>query len=137
VGAIVWYAGRVLLVQRNRPPGKGLWAIPGGRIRLGETLQEAAEREVFEETGIVIQAGLPVYSFDLIERDPAGAVVFHYVIVDVLAEYRKGRLTPGDDASDARWVTREEMAHLSMARETQQILGEVSLHRTKTKGNRM
>jgi ADP-ribose pyrophosphatase len=124
-------------VQRNRPPGKGLWAIPGGRIRLGETLQEAAEREVFEETGIVIQAGLPVYSFDLIERDPAGAVVFHYVIVDVLAEYRKGRLTPGDDAADARWVTREEMAHLSMARETQQILGEVSLHRTKTKGNRM
>jgi ADP-ribose pyrophosphatase len=49
VGAVVVHQGRVLLVQRGRPPGEGLWAIPGGRQRLGETLQQAAEREIREE----------------------------------------------------------------------------------------
>ncbi len=129
VGAIVRHEGRVLLVRRRRPPGKGLWAIPGGRIRLGETLREAAQREVFEETGIVVEAGPPVYSFDLIERDPEGAVLFHYVIVDVLAEYRGGDLMAGDDAADARWVTFEDMARLSVARETRRILKELCQNR--------
>ena len=46
----------VLLVQRGNMPSRGMWSIPGGRIRLGETLQAAAEREIFEETGVVIRA---------------------------------------------------------------------------------
>ena len=129
VGAVIWHDGRVLLVQRNRPPGRGLWAIPGGRIRLGETLQEAAQRETLEETGIVVEAGQPVYSFDLIERNPSGRIIFHYVIVDVLAEYRRGHPVPGDDASDARWVTLEAMADLPMARETRRVLKDLCRNR--------
>ena len=127
VGAIVCRKGRVLLVQRNRPPGRGLWAIPGGRIQLGETLQQAAEREVMEETGIVVEAGEPVYTFDLIERDVDG-VLFHYVIVDLLAQYRGGKLSPGDDASDARWVAPEEIGNLPATQATQRVLENFFFH---------
>ena len=70
VGAIVINDGRVLLVKRSQPPSKGLWAIPGGRVELGETLKQAAEREIIEETGLTIRAGDPVYTFSyrLIQR---------------------------------------------------------------------
>jgi 8-oxo-dGTP diphosphatase len=53
VGAVVFKGDAVLLVQRANPPSRGMWAIPGGRVRLGETLQAAAEREILEETGVV------------------------------------------------------------------------------------
>ena len=59
VGAIVIRDDEVLLVKRNKPPGRGLWSIPGGSIELGETLQEAAEREIREETGVIIRAKNP------------------------------------------------------------------------------
>jgi ADP-ribose pyrophosphatase YjhB (NUDIX family) len=56
VGAVVFKDNKVLLVKRAKPPAQGLWAIPGGSVELGETLQQAAERETLEETGIMIQA---------------------------------------------------------------------------------
>ncbi|MCK9273499.1 MAG: NUDIX domain-containing protein [Syntrophales bacterium] len=69
VGAVVIKDGSILLVKRGRSPGINLWAIPGGRINLGETLKKAVEREVEEETGVLIRAGDPIYTFDFIERD--------------------------------------------------------------------
>jgi 8-oxo-dGTP diphosphatase len=68
---VVFKGDAVLLVQRGNPPSRGMWAIPGGSVRLGETLQTAAEREILEETGVVIRAGDPVLVFDAIEQDPA------------------------------------------------------------------
>jgi len=112
VGALVIRDGRVLLVRRGRPPANGLWAIPGGRLELGETLQQAAEREVFEETGITIRAGQPFYTFDSIVRDEQGRVRYHYVIVDLLAEYVSGEVRPGDDAQDAAWLSLAELERL-------------------------
>lgn len=114
VGAVVVHQGRVLLVQRGRPPGAGLWAIPGGRQRLGETLQQAAEREIREESGIAIRAGEPIYTTEHIERDAAGAVRYHYVIVDLAAEYLGGEPRPGDDAAAARWVAWSELSALPL-----------------------
>ena len=60
VGAIVFKEDRVLLVRRGKAPSREQWAIPGGSVILGESLQQAAEREVFEETGIRILAGEPI-----------------------------------------------------------------------------
>ena len=125
VGAIVTKEGRVLLVRRGRPPSEGLWAIPGGRVELGETLQEAAERELREETGLHIQAGKPVYTFDVIVRDNRGRVRFHYVIVDLLADYIGGQLQPGDDACEARWVGPAELDELPINQTTLELLQEI------------
>ncbi len=122
VGAIVVKDGQVLLVRRGQPPSEGLWAVPGGRVELGETLQEAAEREIMEETGLTIRAGRPVYTFDVILRDDAGRVRFHYVIVDLLADYVSGELRPGDDVCEARWVAPEELTGLPVNQTTLEVL---------------
>jgi ADP-ribose pyrophosphatase len=124
VGALVFRENRVLLVKRNQPPGKGLWAIPGGRLELGETLKEAAEREVREETGVIIRAGNPVYTFDLIERDDQERIRFHYVIVDLLADYISGSPHPRSDACEARWIGPRELDKLPVTKTTRAFLKE-------------
>ena len=122
VGAIVFSNNRVLLVRRAQPPSQDLWAIPGGRVEIGETLQEAAEREILEETGITIQAREPVYTFDYIERDGSELPRFHYVIIDLIADYVRGEIRAGDDAADARWVSAEELAGLKVSSKTVRLL---------------
>ena len=113
VGAVVFKDDAVLLVQRGNPPSQGMWSIPGGRIRLGETLQAAAEREILEETGVVIRANAPVLAFDVIQKDDRGVVKYHYVIVDLAADYVSGEPRAGDDAADARWITADELARIT------------------------
>ncbi|HOI72761.1 MAG TPA: NUDIX hydrolase [Syntrophales bacterium] len=125
VGAIVIHEGRVLLVERGIDPSRGLWAIPGGSLELGETIQAGAEREILEETGIVIRAGEPVYTFDFFERDAEGRIRFHYVIVDVIGEYVSGRVQGADDAADARWLSPEDLAALPVSRNTLRALRKV------------
>jgi ADP-ribose pyrophosphatase len=122
VGAVVINAGRVLLVQRGQPPAQGYWAIPGGSVKLGETLQSAAEREIKEETGILIQAFEPIYTFDMIEKDDQGRFRFHYVIIDLRAEYIGGHLNAGTDARRARWVAPSELNHLKVSPQTRELL---------------
>jgi ADP-ribose pyrophosphatase len=122
VGAIVFHEGRVLLVRRGIEPSLGLWAIPGGSLELGETIQEGAEREILEETGVVIRAGEPVWTFDFFERDPDGRVRFHYVIVDVLAEYVSGEARGADDAAEARWLGPADLEALPVSKNTLRVL---------------
>jgi 8-oxo-dGTP diphosphatase len=122
VGAVVFKDRRVLLVRRGKAPAWGQWAIPGGSVHLGETLQQAAEREIWEETGIRIAAGYPVYVFDVVDRDGQGRIRYHYVIVDMDATYQGGAIRPGDDALDARWVAAEELAALEVSLPTRRLL---------------
>jgi 8-oxo-dGTP diphosphatase len=124
VGAIVFKDNQVLLVRRGKPPAQDLWAIPGGSVEICETLQRAAEREIFEETGITIAALEPVFSFDYIERDEFGCARFHYVIIDLTADYVRGEPRAGDDAAEARWVSSQEIASLKVSSKTRQLLKE-------------
>ena len=122
VGAVVFKDECILLVRRGQPPAEDLWAIPGGSMEIGETLQEAAEREILEETGIQIRASKPIYTFDVIDRDAAGKVRFHYVIVDLAADYVMGEPVAGDDALEARWVSAREINGLEMSAATLKLL---------------
>jgi 8-oxo-dGTP diphosphatase len=122
VGAVVFKDQQVLLVRRGHPPGQGQWAIPGGSVHLGETLQQAAEREVLEETAVTIRARQPIYTFDLVDRDADGRVRFHYVIVDLAADYISGDPRAGDDALEARWVPVGELDRLGVNPATRALL---------------
>jgi len=122
VGAVVIHEGQVLLVRRGHAPAVNQWAIPGGRVELGESLQIAAEREVREETGVRIVAGEVIFVFDVIDRNADGRVRFHYVIVDLEARYLEGRVAAGGDAVEARWVAPHELAGLNVNSATRQFL---------------
>ncbi len=126
VGALVMREGRLLVVERGKPPAEGVWALPGGSVELGETLGEAAEREVLEETGVVVRAGAVVHAFDAVVRDDDGRVRFHYVIVDLACDYVSGEAVAGCDARSARFVSREEFATLRSSRATVDLLRRIT-----------
>lgn len=110
VGAIILDgSGRMLLVRRGRPPGEGLWSIPGGRVEPGESDPEAVAREVLEETGLTVVPGALAGTVD--RPGPGGAV---YEIRDYLAEVSGGTLAAGDDAADARWFAPGELPALPL-----------------------
>ena len=122
IGAVVIHEGRVLLVRRGVAPSRGLWAVPGGALELGETLQQGAEREILEETGVAIRAREPVYAFDFFERDGDGRIRFHFVIVDVAADYIGGDVKGADDALEARWLAPEDLEGLAVSKNTLKLL---------------
>lgn len=119
VGAIVRRGDTILLVQRGRPPAMGEWAVPGGKVAWGETLAAAVEREVLEETGCRVRAERPVYLFEHIEPITAdGQHHFHYVIIDLAAEWLAGDPQAGDDAVAARWVRFDQLPTLPVNHNT-------------------
>ena len=110
MGAIISDSGgRLLLIRRGHEPGLGLWSVPGGRIEPGETDEQAVIREVREETGLSVVVGRLVGS---VRRPAPGGAVFD--ISDYAATAAEGTLTAGDDADEARWVDRAEMATLPL-----------------------
>jgi mutator protein MutT len=110
VGGVVIDGDRVLLIRRAHPPRQGEWSLPGGKVELGEELEDAVRRELREETGLEVTVGRLVELFDRVHRDEAGRVRYHFVIADYLCGRAGGALRPGDDASDVAWVTRQELA---------------------------
>ncbi len=107
VGVAVLHDGRLLLIRRGRGPGQGFWAVPGGKVDLGERLADAAVREVMEETGLAISVGPVVWVGESI--GPGDPPEWHYTLVDFLGAPTGGsEIEARDDAADARWVTLDE-----------------------------
>ncbi|MBB1595936.1 NUDIX hydrolase [Achromobacter sp. UMC46] len=101
--------GHVLLVRRANPPDENCWAFPGGKIDAGETIEAATARELLEETGVVAE---PLHVFDAVDvfdRDEAGALRRHFILIAVLCRWQSGEPVAGDDARDARWVPLAEL----------------------------
>jgi 8-oxo-dGTP diphosphatase len=112
VAAVVFdELGRVLVIERGRPPGEGLWSFPGGRLELGETLAAAVAREVQEETGLIIAVGPLVEVVERVTVTERGT--YHYVIHDYLGCVTGGVLVAGDDVRAARFVDEFELAALA------------------------
>jgi ADP-ribose pyrophosphatase YjhB (NUDIX family) len=122
VGVVVFKDDRVLLILRGKPPREGQWSLPGGRQRLGERVAQAAAREVAEEAGIEIDVGGLVDVVDSITRDAAGAVEYHYTLVDVVAEWRGGEAVAGHDAAEVAWADPGDLASYDLWQETERII---------------
>ena len=104
VGAVVVNRGAILLIRRGTPPGEGLWSVPGGRVQRGESLADAARRELREETGLEGEVGEAVGWTELIGRRR------HYVVVDFWVTVAPDAVpTAGTDATDAAWVALDEL----------------------------
>jgi len=122
VGLFVVKDGRVLLVRRGNEPGRGKWSLPGGRVRFGERSEDAAVREMREETGLEVRLRKVVDVVDVFWRGPEGELLEHFVIVDFEAEVVGGELRASDDAIDARWFSPEELEGLEMTDSTKEFL---------------
>lgn len=107
--------GAVLLVKRGREPSKGLWAFPGGRVEAGETLEQAASRELREETGL--EAG-KLTLCSVIELGSASGLFRLHVFK---ADHAGGNPLAGDDAEEARWVRLIEIDELPITESTLRI----------------
>ena len=103
-------AGRLLVILRAHAPSAGSWSLPGGRCLPGEPPPVACVREVQEETGLVVAVRRRAGQVE--RRGPGGAT---YLIDDYVCAAVSGTLRPGDDAADARWVTRAELQDLPLA----------------------
>lgn len=104
VGVVVWKGDEVLLVRRGRNPRKGEWSIPGGGQALGETVFEAAIREVAEETCLTVRPTGILTVVDSILRDAADIPQFHYTLVEISAEWVAGEPQARDDVEEVRWI---------------------------------
>ncbi|MGQ9857669.1 MAG: NUDIX hydrolase [Thermodesulfobacteriota bacterium] len=121
MGGVVIHQGRVLLVKRANPPARGSWNIPGGAIRLGETLEEALRREILEETGLEVE---PKGVAGVVERiySEADAIEYHYLIVDYACRLQGGSLRASSDAQEAHWFSKEELWALDLPSDTLKVI---------------
>jgi len=101
VGAVVVDGGSVVLIRRRYEPLAGHWSLPGGKLELGETLEEGAAREILEETGLEVRVGPVIEVFDRIIKDEDLRVRYHFVLVDYLCWPVGGQLAPGSDVDEA------------------------------------
>ncbi len=122
VGIVVFRDESVLLVERAKPPIRHRWSIPGGAQEIGETVHQAALRELMEETGLEADLIGLIDVVDSITRDDDSRVRFHYTLVDFAAEWRAGEAVAGDDASAVRWVTLAELEGMGLWAETVRII---------------
>ncbi len=125
VGALIYRGSRILLVRRGKAPSLGKWSVPGGRLRLGETLEAAVIRETREETCLAVR---PLRIGKVVEhllRDKRGEIEYHYVIVDYVCRVVGGSPKPASDVSDVRFVEISELSQWDMTEGTAQVIREV------------
>jgi ADP-ribose pyrophosphatase YjhB (NUDIX family) len=123
IGVVVLRPGEVLLVRRGKPPNIGSWSLPGGAQEIGERAEEAARRELLEETALAVDELHLVANVDSITRDPDGRVRYHYTIIDFAARWAAGEPAAGGDVSEARWVGLDELGPYALWSEAHRVIG--------------
>lgn len=102
--AVVLRDDHVLLVRRKNEPDAGLWGFPGGHVEAGETVGEAAARELKEETGVTCIPRGSLETLDIIQHDSTGGLKYHFLLVAVRCAYESGEPVGADDVHEAKWV---------------------------------
>ena len=101
---------KVLLIRRKNAPDQGVWGLPGGKIQWGETVAQTVVREVWEETAVRCRPIDPLGFVEVLDGAPAGSIDLHFLIAILLCEAEDAEVVAGDDALEAGWFTREEVA---------------------------
>ena len=117
VSVAIFCGEEVLLIQRGNEPGKGLYSLPGGGQKLGETTRQAALREIEEETALVVSGLQLVDVLDSLHLDPEGKLQFHYVLVvfsTKVSPQVKAQTRASSDADVASWLLLSEASRLPL-----------------------
>jgi len=109
--AVVLRGDHILLVCRKTPPDAGMWGFPGGKMEFGETIEQAALRELHEETGIVAEAEGVLTVLDSFHRDDDGALTHHFILPAIACRWISGEPVAADDAAKAEWVPLAELCN--------------------------
>jgi ADP-ribose pyrophosphatase YjhB (NUDIX family) len=117
-------SSRILLVKRKYPPGAGKWSIPGGHLELGESLSEAAVRELYEETGIKGDPIGIVNIDELVVYDDEGGVKYHYVLIDILVKPKNPleNAKPSSDALEIAVIPLRESLNLDITKTSRSLI---------------
>lgn len=113
VSIAVFKNDEVVLVQRGHPPYEGSWSFPGGKVQPGETLEQAARRELHEETGLEVSALQFIYPVEMIHRE-SGLLRHHIVLMQFAAHYESGQAKAMDDARALRWEKLNDLSSLNV-----------------------
>ncbi len=111
-----------MLIRRGLPPAAGEWSIPGGLVRLGETLNDAVVREALEETGLNVTPCTLVELAERIFTDEQGRIAYHYVLADYACRVVGGTLIAGSDATEATWAERRDLENFALAPVTMNVI---------------
>jgi ADP-ribose pyrophosphatase YjhB (NUDIX family) len=114
--------GKFLLVQRGKAPNKGRWGFPGGVQEMGETIFDAAQRELREETGVTASHPLLLDAIDAIHADEQGRVRYHYLLVAVLLEWESGEGVAASDAASVRWAGPSDLEDFAVLPEVARLM---------------
>ena len=131
VGVILTRDNSLLLVKRKFDPDAGYWAIPGGHLDLGERVENAAEREAYEETGFIVRVSKLAGIIDKITYDNDGKVEYHYVLINYFVEQLDGdqnqQPVPNSDALDAKFVLYEELKNYTLTESLIELLRQLKI----------
>jgi ADP-ribose pyrophosphatase YjhB (NUDIX family) len=104
--------GAVLLARRGRAPSRGVWSLPGGLVEIGESVADAAIRELMEETGVVAEISGFVEPVEYVRTDAFGRIERHVVILVHAARWAGGEPQASEEAEAVAWVRPDEVAAL-------------------------
>lgn len=113
---------QVLLIRRGRAPMLGAWGLPGGAQDVGETAEEAARRELQEETGLTVGRLILAGNVDSIDRDAEGRVRYHYTILDFAGLWEGGEPQALSDAADVTWADLHDLERYDLWSEAHRII---------------
>jgi ADP-ribose pyrophosphatase YjhB (NUDIX family) len=122
IGIVVIKDDSVLLVRRGKPPNVGAWTLPGGAQELGETTEQAARRELLEETNLEVDTLHFAATVDNIRRDPDGRIRFHYTIIDFAARWVSGEPVAATDVTEATWARLDALDEYDLWSEAHRVI---------------